>query len=109
MTENKYAKALKARKEASRDRQERLEAEFAERERRLDERERAIHWKAEFAYEVLRAILPDLRAGRPVAWSRLSQAGENLRDVIPTGIREFLQAETVLDLEERKETPDKPA
>lgn len=78
-------------------------AKEAERQR---ERADAAVWKAEYAYEVLRAIMEDLRAGRRVAKPALTQAFHRLEG-IPDHIRKtLLPPDNRLDVELRKDDPN---
>lgn len=106
----KYDKAIANRRAADvtremreRERQARIDAE-AEAERQRLRAEDAV-WKAEYAYEVIRAIMDELRRGQHVSKSSLTNAFQRLEE-IPDHIRKSLLPPDVrLDRELRKDDP----
>lgn len=110
MAEGKYERAIEVRREA--DKNKRL-AQIAQEERDKAIRD-AEEWKArlkeavdkaDFAYAVLRAILPELRRGKPVSKPSLQNAWHQLEHV-PDRMKAILMPhDGPLDVELRKDDP----
>ena len=106
--ENKYSRSIDARRRADAERAtadlvEKHKQEAEKWERRADE---AVA-KAEYAYEVLRAILPELRRGRPVSKPALAKAWDRLADIPDHFKRDLTPDDGPLDRELRKDDPNK--
>jgi hypothetical protein len=104
--DDKWSRAAAARREAD---AKATEERFAEREARkaAETRQRAVDavWKAEFAFEVVTAMLDDLRKGKPVTRTTLFRAWTRLDGKVPTEVRALLEQDGFQDREMRKETP----
>lgn len=82
--------------------------EMAEREaQEWKKRATAAVYKAEFAYEVLRAVLAELRRGQPVSKPSLQNAWHKLEAIPPEMKAILMGSNTKLDGELRKEEPYK--
>jgi hypothetical protein len=89
--------------EAEREARERAEREAEE----WKQRARVAVYKAEYAYEVLRAILLELRKGQAVSKPSLTNAFTRLQDVPDEFKRNLLAHDTRLDVELRKDDPQR--
>lgn len=108
----KYDGAINARREqdAQRLMVEAQKAEIAKAKREAEEwKQRADDavMKAEFAYEVLRAILPDLRRGQPVSKPALTNAWSHLKELPEKFTKVLMPDDNSLDRELRKDDPQR--
>lgn len=108
MTKNPYQGAIDARHRAELQREMKRRDDQLKREAEIwKERAEEAVLKAEFAYEVIRAILPELRRGKPVSKPALTTAWQRLDD-LPDKMKAILAPEDgFLDREMRREKPYK--